>query len=43
MTDTAWLLVAVVAGIAFAVFFVKRELWIHQRRRRASGKPPGSD
>ena len=36
MSDTAWLVVAVVAGVALAVFWVKRELWIHRRRARSA-------
>jgi hypothetical protein len=37
MSDFGWLIVAVVVGVAFAVAWVKRELWIHRRRseRRA--------
>lgn len=34
MTDTGWLIVAIVAGIGFALFYVKRELWVHRRWRR---------
>lgn len=33
MSDTGWLIVAIVAGIGFTIFYVKRELWIHRRRR----------
>jgi hypothetical protein len=32
VTETGWLVVALLAGLAFAVFWVKRELWIHRRR-----------
>jgi hypothetical protein len=38
MSDTGWLVVALLAGAFFAVFWVKRELWIH--RRRARRRPP---
>lgn len=39
MSDTGWLIVAVVAGVLAAVGWVKRELWIHRRRQRSrSGK-----
>ncbi len=34
MSDTGWLVVAIFAGIGFTIFYVKRELWIHRRRRR---------
>jgi hypothetical protein len=32
VTDTAWLIIAIVAGAAFAVGWLKREQWIHRRR-----------
>jgi len=35
MTDAGWLLLAVTAGAVFAVFWIKRELWIHRRRARS--------
>jgi hypothetical protein len=38
LSDTGWLLVALIAGVAFAVFWVKREVWIHRRRRRRADK-----
>jgi len=34
MNDTVWLIVAVVFGALAAVFWIKREVWIHRRRRR---------
>lgn len=34
MTDTAWLVLAICAGVVFAVGWLKREQWI--RRRRAN-------
>jgi hypothetical protein len=33
MRDLGWLVVAIVAGVVFVVLWVKRELWIHRRRR----------
>lgn len=30
----AWLVVAVVLGAALSYLWIKRELWIHRRRRR---------
>jgi hypothetical protein len=30
----AWLFVAVVAGLVLGYLWIKRELWIHRRRRR---------
>ena len=32
MSDTAWLIVAIVAGAVFTVGWLKREQWIHRRR-----------
>jgi len=37
MSTTGWLVVAIVAGVMFAVGGVSRELWIHRRRRRRGG------
>ncbi len=34
MTETAWLIVAVVVGALAAYGWIKREVWIHRRRRR---------
>jgi hypothetical protein len=34
MSDTAWLIVAVVFGVLAAFGWIKRELWIHRRRNR---------
>ena len=34
MSETGWLIVAIVAGILIAVGWVKREMWIRRRRRR---------
>jgi hypothetical protein len=34
MSDRAWLLIAIVAGVVLGFLWVKRELWIHRRRRR---------
>jgi hypothetical protein len=34
MSDTAWLIVAVVFGALAVFFWIKREIWIHRRRRR---------
>lgn len=33
MSDTGWLVVAIVFGVAFAVFWVWRQRWIYRRRR----------
>lgn len=33
MSDTAWLVLALVAGIVIAVAWITRELSIHRRRR----------
>jgi hypothetical protein len=33
VTEPAWLALALVAGALFAVGWIKRELWIHRRRR----------
>jgi len=38
MSDTAWLIVAVAAGILFATAWIARERAIHRRRRRARGE-----
>ena len=39
MSDTGWLIVALLAGVLFAAGWIKRELWIHRRRaaRRDKG------
>ena len=34
MSDTGWLIVAIVAGALVAIGWVERELWIRRRRRR---------
>jgi hypothetical protein len=34
VTNAAWLVVAIVAGAAFAVGWLKREQWIHRRASR---------
>jgi len=34
VSDTGWLVVAIVAGVLAAVGWVSREVWIHRRRRR---------
>jgi hypothetical protein len=34
MSDTAWLIVAVLFGAVAAYAWIKRELWIHRRRRQ---------
>jgi len=34
MSDTGWLVAALVAGALMAVGWVSREIWIHRRRRR---------
>jgi len=34
MNDTLWLIVAVVFGVLAAYAWIKRELWIHRRRKR---------
>ncbi|HEV8436893.1 MAG TPA: hypothetical protein VGT40_02260 [Methylomirabilota bacterium] len=34
MSETLWLLVAVLCGALFAFVWIKRELWIHRRRQR---------
>lgn len=34
MSDTGWLILAVAAGVLAAFLWVKRELWLMQRRRR---------
>lgn len=39
MSDTGWLIVAIVAGIAIAVFYVWRELWVQRRWRRRDRDP----
>jgi hypothetical protein len=36
VSDTAWLIVAISAGVLFALAWLKREQWIH--RRRTSGR-----
>jgi hypothetical protein len=36
MTDTAWLVVAVAAGVSIAATWVSRELTIHRRRQERS-------
>jgi len=33
MSDTAWLILAVVVGALAVVGWIKRELWIHRQRR----------
>jgi hypothetical protein len=41
VTEAGWLALALVAGVLFAIGWVKRELWIHRRRRRnADRRPP---
>ena len=34
MSDLGWLVLAVVAGLVFAVLWVTREAWIYRRRAR---------
>jgi hypothetical protein len=34
MSDTGWLLVALLAGALAVIGWIRREVWIHQRRRR---------
>jgi hypothetical protein len=34
MSDTGWLILAVTVGVLAAIGWVKREMWIHRRRRR---------
>ena len=34
MNNTLWLIVAVVFGVLAAFGWIKRELWIHRRRKR---------
>jgi len=36
MSDAAWLIVAVAAGLLLAVVWVSRERAIHRRRRRSA-------
>jgi len=38
MSETGWLLLAVGAGLVFAVLWVLREVWIHRRRARRWSK-----
>jgi len=38
MSETGWLIVAVVAGTLLVVGWVSRELAIHRRRRQRSGR-----
>jgi hypothetical protein len=33
MTSWTWLIVAVIAGALLAYGWIKREIWIHRRRR----------
>jgi hypothetical protein len=40
MSDTAWLIVAVLFGAVAAYAWIKRELWIHRRRRRQRESKP---
>jgi hypothetical protein len=39
VTDTAWLVVAIVVGVLFALGWVKREQWIERRRSRSRSAP----
>jgi len=38
MGDTAWLVLAIVAGVLATTGWVARERWIHRRRRRGPDK-----
>jgi hypothetical protein len=40
MSDTLWLIVAIVFGAVAGFAWVKRELWIHRRRRRGRADKP---
>jgi hypothetical protein len=35
MSDAAWYILGGVFAVAAAIFYVSRELWIHDRRRRS--------
>jgi hypothetical protein len=44
MSDTAWYVLGGVVAVAAAIFYVSRELWIHDRRgrsRRGGGRRDG--
>jgi hypothetical protein len=34
MSETGWLILAVVVGVLAAIGWVKREIWIRRRRQR---------
>jgi hypothetical protein len=34
VSDTAWLVLTLVAGVLIATGWIAREVWIHRRRRK---------